>query len=308
MSQQANVSRTTHGTARRGDGPLRRVTMDQPDRHALSEICSWHVLADVAWRAASEAGAFLHTQRPVDLVVETKSTPTDAVTAMDKAAEDLIRERLLGERPEDGLLGEEGTDRPSRSGVRWVVDPLDGTVNYLYGIPLWGVSVAAEDLDLGAAVVGVVITPETGEGFIAIRGRGAYRVLDDVGERLSVRACTDLGLAMVATGFGYAPGRRSRQVRTLQSIITSVRDIRRTGCAVVDFTWLAQGRTDAYYERGLNPWDMAAGMLIAEEAGAVISDLGGASGEGTFLASVPGIATELSGLLLQAGVHQPDES
>lgn len=281
--------------------------MGQRERIALSEICSWHVLADVAWRAASEAGAFLHTQRPDDLAVETKSTPTDVVTAMDKAAEHLIRERLLGERPDDGLLGEEGTDRPSHSGVRWVVDPLDGTVNYLYGIPLWGVSVAAEDLDLGGAVVGVVITPETDEGFIAIRGRGAWRIVGDIGERLTVRQCSDLGQAMVATGFGYAPGRRSRQVRTLQSIITSVRDIRRTGCAVVDFTWLAQGRTDAYYERGLNPWDMAAGALIAEEAGAVMSDLGGASGQGTFLAAVPGIAMALEALLLQAGIHQPDE-
>lgn len=272
----------------------------------LAEVLSWHPLADLAWRAASEAASFLHTQRPEELSVETKSTPTDVVTSMDKAAEHLLVERLLGERPGDGLLGEEGADRPSQTGIRWIVDPLDGTVNYLYRIPHWGVSVAAEDHDLDDTVVGVVITPESGEGFIGIRGTGAWRVVGDLAERLHVRTCTRVDQAMVATGFGYAPQRRRNQARVLRTLITSVRDIRRTGCAVVDFAWLAQGRTDAYYERGLNPWDVAAGLVIAQEAGAVVSDLGGHTGPGTFLVSVPGIAASLERLLIDAGIHRSE--
>ena len=272
----------------------------------LAEVLSWHPLADLAWRAASEAASFLHTQRPDDLSVETKSTPTDVVTSMDKAAEHLLYERLLGERPGDGLLGEEGTDRPSQTGIRWIVDPLDGTVNYLYRIPHWGVSVAAEDDDLGETVVGVVITPETGEGFVGIRCRGAWQITGDLAERLEVRECSDVGQAMVATGFGYSRTRRRAQAEVLRTLITSVRDIRRTGCAVVDFAWLAQGRTDAYYERGLNPWDVAAGLVIAREAGAVVSDLGGEPDSATFLVAAPGIARELEELLIDAGIHRGD--
>lgn len=269
----------------------------------LAEVLDSHPLVDLAWRAASEAAAFLHTQRPDDLGFETKSTPTDVVTSMDKAAEHLLQERLLGERPGDGLLGEEGSSITGSTGIRWVVDPLDGTVNYLYRIPLWGVSVAAEDLELGETVVGVIITPETGEGFIGIRGGGAWRVLGDIAERMSVRACTELPQAMVATGFGYAPGRRLSQADVVRSIITSVRDIRRTGCAVVDFTWLARGITDAYYERGLNPWDVAAGILIAREAGAVVRLLGDPE-LGAFVAAVPGIADQLTRELTAAGVTE----
>jgi myo-inositol-1(or 4)-monophosphatase len=280
-------------------------TFEQPVQ-TLTEVLSWHPLADLAWRAASEAASFLHTQRPDDLSVETKSTPTDVVTSMDKAAEHLLYERLLGERPGDGLLGEEGTDRPSQTGIRWIVDPLDGTVNYLYRIPHWGVSVAAEDDDLGETVVGVVITPETGEGFVGIRGRGAWQITGDIAERLEVRECSDVGQAMVATGFGYSRTRRRAQAEVLRTLITSVRDIRRTGCAVVDFAWLAQGRTDAYYERGLNPWDVAAGLVIAREAGAVVSDLGGGPGAATFLVAVPGIVREIEELLIDAGIHRDD--
>ena len=140
------------------------TSTDAPAR-TLAEVLGLHPLADLSWRAASEAGRFLLTERPDDLPVESKSTPTDVVTSMDKAAEHLLFERLLGERPGDGLMGEEGSDRASETGIRWIVDPLDGTVNYLYRIPLWGVSVAAEDQDIGAMVVGVIMTPETGEGF-----------------------------------------------------------------------------------------------------------------------------------------------
>ena len=222
---------------------------------------------------------------------------------MDKAAEHLLLERLLGERPGDGLLGEEGANQPGETGIRWVVDPLDGTVNYLYRIPMWGVSIAAEDDALGESVVGVIITPETGEGFIGIRGRGAWRIVGDIGERMHVRECTELSQAMVATGFGYDSGQRLAQADVLRDVIASVRDIRRTGCAVVDFTWLARGRTDAYYERDLNPWDVAAGVLIAAEAGAIVHDLD--TGEkGTFVAAVPGICDALVAQLRRAGIVQ----
>lgn len=273
---------------------------DAPVR-TLAEILELHPLADLGWRAATEAGAFLLTQRPDDLTVETKSTPTDVVTSMDKAAEHLLVERLLGERPGDGLLGEEGSDRESHTGIRWVVDPLDGTVNYLYRIPLWGVSVAAEDAEIGDSVVGVIVTPETGEGFIGIRGRGAWRVFGDVAERMSVRSCSDLSQAMVATGFGYSPERRREQAAVLQNLIGQVRDMRRTGCAVVDFTWLAGGRTDAYFEMGLNPWDVAAGIVIAREAGAVVQEFSPREERGTFVVAVPGISDALVNALADAG-------
>ncbi len=272
------------------------TSSDAPVR-TLAELLELHPLADLAWRAASEAGRFLQTERPDDLSVESKSTPTDVVTSMDKAAEHLLFERLLGERPGDGLMGEEGSDRASQTGIRWIVDPLDGTVNYLYRIPLWGVSVAAIDDDIGATVVGVIVTPETGEGFIGIRGRGAWRVVGDVGERLHVRACKSLGQTMVATGFCYEPDIRAEQGLLVQRLISRVRDIRRTGCAVVDFTWLASGRTDAYYEAHLNEWDVAAGLLIACEAGAQVGVFGPHDDPGSFLVAVPGIADSFQGAL-----------
>lgn len=266
----------------------------------LAVILSCHPLADLAWRAANEAGIFLHTQRPDELEVQTKSTPTDVVTSMDKSAEHLLIERLLGERPGDGILGEEGASRVSSTGIRWVVDPLDGTVNYLYRIPHWGVSVAAEDAHVGQVVVGVIVLPETGEGFIGIHGHGAWRVEGDVGERLHVSDCQHMNQAMIATGFGYDPDLRALQAAVLGKLITNIRDIRRTGCAVVDFTWLARGLTDGYYERGLQEWDMAAGVVIAQEAGALVTSLG----NNTFVAAVPGINKELLVALDASGINR----
>lgn len=264
---------------------------------ALADILALHPLAEVAWRAASEAAAFLHTQRPDDLGFDTKSSPTDVVTTMDVAAEQMLQERLMGERPQDGLLGEEGAVTDGTSGYRWVVDPLDGTVNYLYRIPLWGVSVAVEDLRIGGSDLGVVITPESGEGFIGIRGRGSWMIAGDSVQRLSVRDCDDVNQAMVSTGFAYGAALRRSQGNVLAGLIESVRDIRRSGCAVVDFTWLARGRTDAYFERGLNPWDVAAGSLIAREAGAVVRELAAQDGPATMMAAVPAIADDLERLL-----------
>ncbi|WP_235502660.1 MULTISPECIES: inositol monophosphatase family protein [unclassified Kitasatospora] len=220
-------------------------------------------LLDVALEAAGQAGTLLRDGRPADLgVAATKSSPVDVVTEMDLASEKLILELITTRRPEDGYLGEEGADHSGSSGVRWVVDPLDGTVNYLYGLPSWGVSVAAE-LD-GRAVVGVVAVPAMGELFHAVLGRGAY--LD--GAPIRCRPAPPWGQALVGTGFNYVQSVRVRQAEVLLALMHEVRDIRRAGAAAVDLCDVAAGRLDAFYERGLQPWDRAAGALIAAEAGA----------------------------------------
>jgi myo-inositol-1(or 4)-monophosphatase len=223
-------------------------------------------LLDVAVEAASRAGVLLRDGRPADLgVAATKSSAVDVVTEMDLAAEKLITELLAERRPEDGLLGEEGASRQGTSGVRWVIDPLDGTVNYLYGLPAWAVSIAAE-LD-GEVVVGVVEIPPRGERVHAVRGQGAYLN----GRALKVRTAPPMDRALIGTGFGYLQQRRARQAEVLASLLPRVRDIRRGGSAAVDLSDVAAGRLDGFYERGLNPWDYSAGALIALEAGALVS-------------------------------------
>jgi myo-inositol-1(or 4)-monophosphatase len=263
---------------------------------SLDDLLTLHELLPGAWQAALRAGAFLRDERPADLVIDTKSTSSDVVSAMDRDAETMIIADLLGERPEDGLLGEEGGERPGTSGVRWVVDPLDGTVNYLHRLPMWGVSIAAE-ID-GRGEVGVVHVPEFEESYLAVRGAGAWLIRDGQGERLSGSDCPDLASAIVATGFGYAAQRRLRQAEVVAGLITQVSDVRRIGAAVVDFCWLARGRLDAYYEAGLNPWDMAAGGLIAEEAGLVVTGLRDDDVSGFFVAAVPAIAADLRAALV----------
>ncbi|MFD3675583.1 inositol monophosphatase family protein [Streptomyces sp. NPDC058613] len=254
-------------------------------------------LLDVGLEAARQAGELLRDGRPADLAVAaTKSSPIDVVTEMDIAAEKLITGILAGRRPEDGLLGEEGADVQGTSGVRWVVDPLDGTVNYLYGLPDWSVSIAAEYR--GETVVGIVAVPMRGETFHALLGGGAWLG----GRRLACRAAAPLDQALVATGFAYIQARRARQAAVGQRIIPLVRDIRRGGSAAVDLCDVAAGRLDGYYERGLNPWDLAAGDLIAREAGAVTGGRPGkpASGE-LALAATPAVFASLQPLLDEAG-------
>lgn len=223
-------------------------------------------LLALAEAVAREAGALVHARRQEHAVPvsATKSSRYDIVTESDTAAEQLIRDRLLSARPGDGLLGEEGGRTPSRSGITWVVDPIDGTVNYYYGIPWYAVSIAAEDADGG--LVGVVHNPATGETWTAIRGQGAW--LDGVQLRLA--AAVDLANALVATGFAYETDRRENQVRLVSRLLPQVRDIRRMGAASLDLCSVATGRVDAYYEQGLQPWDIAAGALVATQAGASV--------------------------------------
>jgi myo-inositol-1(or 4)-monophosphatase len=209
---------------------------------------------------------------------------------MDRGSESLIRAAILSERPHDAILGEEGGERTGSTGVRWVIDPLDGTVNYVHRLPLWGVSIAVEEQ--GMASVGVVVTPVLDEAYIAVRGQGAWRVRGARAERIHVSDCQVLDRALVATGFDYDAGRRSEQGAVAGRLVGEVADLRRSGSAVVDLCWLASGQVDAYFERGLNPWDLAAGELIAREAGAVVTGLTSEAPDEVVVASAPGIASQ----------------
>jgi myo-inositol-1(or 4)-monophosphatase len=201
--------------------------------------------------------------------VSSKSSETDLVSEADRASEAAILDLLVRERPDDGLLGEEGSSREGASGRRWVVDPLDGTINYLYGFPAWCVSVALEDASGG--LVGVVHDPLRDETFTASRGGGAFLN----GTRIQVRAEESLELALVATGFGYQAHVRAAQAELLTEVLPRVRDIRRAGAAALDLAWVAAGRLDAYFERGLKPWDWAAARLLIAEAGGAVAELAG---------------------------------
>ena len=233
--------------------------------------------------------------------VGTKSTGTDMVTEMDRASEALITAELLAARPDDGLLGEEGADRPGTSGVVWVVDPLDGTTNYLYGFPGFNVSIAAE-VD-GEVAIGVVHDVVRGELFSAGRGLGASRD----GEAIRASGAHDLGHALVGTGFSYEPERRRLQAEVLVHVLPRVRDIRRQGAAALDLCSVACGRLDGYWEVGLNPWDHAAGGLIATEAGARCGGLdGGPASERFTLAAPVEVWDDLAALLVEAGAVVTD--
>jgi len=211
------------------------------------------------------------------------------VSDADRDAERLIRELLAHERPDDGLLGEEGSQAEGASGRRWVVDPLDGTTNYLYRFPMWVVSIALEDS--AGVCVGVVYQPVRDELFSAIRSEGARLN----GSPIAVSGVDRLDTALVATGFGYAADRRATQARVLLEVLPRVRDIRRAGAAALDLCMVACGRVDGYYERGLHAWDWAAGSLIAAEAGATVRPLEGEPFG--LLATVPAIADDLAALV-----------
>jgi myo-inositol-1(or 4)-monophosphatase len=244
-------------------------------------------LLDLALGIAAEAGALLRDGRPDDLAVAaTKSSPSDVVTEMDTRAERLITERILAVRPDDGLLGEEGSERQGTSGVRWIIDPVDGTVNYLYSIPAWAVSLGVQ-VD-GEPAVGVVAVPPLRETFYAVRGGGAYLRRDGaLAQRIHCQPPVGLDAALVATGFGYRPDRRAAQGRVLATLLPEVRDIRRGGSAAVELCSVACGRVNAYYERGTHAWDYAAGGLIATEAGCRVGGLDGAPESTEMLVAAP---------------------
>ncbi|WP_424862219.1 inositol monophosphatase family protein [Streptomyces sp. MMS24-I29] len=259
-------------------------------------------LLDLALEAARRAGELLRDGRPADLgVAATKSSPIDVVTEMDIAAEKLITGLLAERRPQDGFLGEEGASTPGSSGIRWVIDPLDGTVNYLYGLPTWAVSIAAERD--GERIVGVVEAPMRRETYWAVLGGGAYaRGAHGENTALSCRPAPPLDQALVSTGFNYVAQVRAHQADVAQRLIPQLRDIRRGGSAAVDLCDVAAGRLDGYYERGLHPWDLAAGDLIAREAGACTGGRPGLPADGDLtVAATPGVFEPLQALLEEYG-------
>jgi myo-inositol-1(or 4)-monophosphatase len=246
--------------------------------------------------AAQATGLLLDGLERTRAEISTKTTSTDMVTEMDRASEALIVAGIRGSRPDDGIVGEEGADVTGTSGVEWLIDPIDGTTNYLYGHPGFAVSIAAQ-VD-GAVVAGVVHDALHRDVFCAALGRGATRN----GESIHASTQDELQHALVGTGFSYEPARRQRQAQVLTTVLPRVRDIRRMGAAAVDLCSVACGRLDAYYERGLGPWDLAAGALIAQEAGARLGDLRGGSASGEFVLAAAGDLFEpLRALLDQAG-------
>jgi myo-inositol-1(or 4)-monophosphatase len=226
-------------------------------------------LREIAEAVAREAGHQLRDAFAGPRVnVTAKSSPTDLVSEADHAAERLIRERLASARPGDGFLGEEGGDAEGSSGLRWVVDPLDGTINFLFGIPQWAVSIACEDED--GTLAGVIYDPMRDELWTAERDGPA--LLD--GREIHGSERSDLATTLVATGFGYDAAVREYQAGVVAQLLPQVRDIRRFGSAALDLAWTAAGRYDAFYERGLNAWDLAAGELLCRRAGLAVRALG----------------------------------
>lgn len=253
--------------------------MADPDRTVLTDELvddRPNDLRRLAITVAIEAGAMLTNAAARladgdDLDVRSKSSATDPVSEADRSAEQLIATRLSTARPDDGLVGEEGQGpRTGTSGLTWIVDPLDGTVNFLYGAPTWSVSIACTDASGG--LVGVVHDPNRGETFHAVRGGGAW-IRGEDGKDLALHCSEVAGLdaTLVSTGFAYEPEVRAEQATDVARLLAEVRDIRRGGSAALDLCWTAAGRVDAFLEFALSPWDWAAGALLVEEAGGRVS-------------------------------------
>lgn len=254
-----------------------------------------HVELAIAVEIAQEAGRLL-AARPETLELDTKTSKTDIVTHMDKLAEELIVGKLRSQFPQDGILGEEGAEYTSESGFQWVIDPLDGTINYLYGLPAWAVSIARLDLNSGSVQVGVVSAPELGKTYFASAGNGSFEFHSQ--STLAVGSCTDLSHALIGTGFSYQSTVRAGQARILTDLLPKVRDIRRIGSCALDLCFVAEGLLDGFFERKVNLWDHAAGGLIAREAGAIVSGLRGQPESYEMLVATNRyLATELTGLL-----------
>ena len=251
----------------------------------------------LAMSIAKSTGELL-LDRPSDLGIQTKSTATDVVTLMDQRAEAFIVGELAKHRPDDAILGEEGANKPGTSGMQWVIDPIDGTVNYLHQVPHWCVSIGLMDQNSGQALAGVVYVPILDQMYISSRGLGAWVIEPSGTRKLQVSECSELSQALMGTGFGYSSSRRASQARVLQQVLPKVADIRRLGSCAVDLCLVAEGVLDGYYERGVNAWDHAAGELIAREAGAVSSGLfGNEIGEDMIVVTTPAIHAELIAIL-----------
>ena len=268
------------------------VTVDQVDSDPLLIL---------ARRLASEAGAFLLTGwRQPRTSVETKSSTTDMVSEMDRGAETMIVQGILAQRPNDAILGEEGTEREGTTGVRWIIDPLDGTTSYLYGLAAWCVSIGVERD--GEGYVGVVDVPVTSEQYWARKNAGAWRGGSPV-------RCTNaeaLSHSLIGTGFSYSAERRAQQGVTAARLLPEIRDIRRSGSAAADLCSVASGQLDGYWESGCYPWDLAAGTLICREAGALVSDLlGGEPSIAMCVAAPPSIHAALIDRLSEMNAQGP---
>ncbi|GAA2722854.1 inositol monophosphatase family protein [Cellulomonas aerilata] len=275
-----------------------------PDTTAgLPDAAATAALVDLAAFLARAAGQLVREGRPdrVD-VAATKSSPVDVVTERDLAAEALLRSLIARHRPDDAILGEEEGHSGGTSGLTWVLDPIDGTVNYLYGIPAYAVSVAVvaggRVPEEWTAVAGAVHSVPEGRTWTAGRGQGAF--VD--GRPLHVAAARPLAQSLVGTGFAYTNPRRAEQGRLVAELLPLIRDIRRIGSAALDLCSVATGTLDLYYERGLKPWDVAAGALVAAEAGAVVTGLHGApAGEAMTVAGPTGSVEQLVAFLEEHG-------
>ncbi|WPF65230.1 inositol monophosphatase family protein [Corynebacterium sp. 22KM0430] len=271
--------------------------MDQQELASLRNLAQGWV--SEAASAIRERKAELGDLRPYTL---TKSSAVDPVTVVDTMAEELLVDRIAERRPGDGIIAEEGSAQRSTTGVSWIIDPIDGTVNFLYGIPRYAVSLAAA-ID-GQVVAGAVINVADGSLYHAARGQGALVLRGDGEEELRVSGASEAARALVATGFSYHAPRREQQATALGTILPRVRDIRCLGSAALELCAVAEGHLDAYYEHGIHCWDYAAGSLIAQEAGAVVEapalSVPGEEFHRT-LAAAPGIAAEIRGLLDASG-------
>jgi myo-inositol-1(or 4)-monophosphatase len=242
---------------------------------------------------AVEAGDMVRIGRLSGIsAAETKSSATDIVTEFDRASERVLVERIRAARPDDAIVGEEGASTSGTSGISWLIDPIDGTTNFVYGLPNWAVSIAAVDAD--GPVAAAVYAPVLGELFSARRGCGA--TLNDVA--ITCGQLGNLSSALVATGFSYLADHRGRQAARLALMMPHIRDVRRLGAASLDLCFVAMGRLDGYFEQGLGPWDLAAGQLIASEAGCSTGDFsGGAIRPAEVLVANPLLFTELAELI-----------
>ena len=264
-------------------------------------------LVDIATSVATEAAEFIRTKRldHVD-VANTKSSSSDVVTEVDRASERLIFDRLQELRPTDGFLGEEGGSDDSQSGVTWVVDPIDGTTNFVYNIPHYAVSIAAVEgpptPDQWTLLAGCVVNPSTGEVYSAGAGMGAFRGSTP----LQLRQPVDIHEALVLTGFAYGAHFRKHQAKLFEDVLPRIRDIRRMGTASLDLVMVADGKADIYFERTISPWDFAGGAVIVQEAGGIVTGFHGAApGREAVFAGHPEMVARLHDLVVEFGGDIP---